>query len=223
MALLFWIFYVVLTIKTLAGVYYLVRCCTLFLRFDYDLLAVASWIFWFFSFFNTAFLCWMIWLFTYLQSVMCPPWPIWHDWPSVFSLITCWPHVTRRSASTNQSPSRRAGDQWEAGWWHVTSLAGTWHITFPLPVSSLRGMWRVSHGDTSSTSDNREAIRIQIRKQNTSTNLDLASITYILALSIFLQKEKWAQFPYFVVTHKTFNCCVWPSSGYDSIVLGSKC
>ena len=146
MALLFWIFYVVLTIKTLAGVY-LVRCCTLFLRFDYDLLAVASWIFWFFSFFNTAFLCWMIWLFTYLQSVMCPPWPIWHDWPSVFSLITCWPHVTRRSASTNQSPSRRAGDQWEAGWWHVTSLAGTWHITFPLPVSSLRGMWRVSHGD----------------------------------------------------------------------------
>ena len=178
MALLFWSFYVELTIKTLAGVY-LVRCKMLYIILApwlwFTRCCILDYFFLSFSFFYTAFLSWMIWLFTYLQSVMCPPWPIWHDWPSVFSLTTCWPHVTRRSASTNQSPSWRAGDQWEAGWWHATRLARTWHITFPLPVSSLRGMWRVRHGDTSSTSDNRKAI--QIRKQNT-TNLDLASITY---------------------------------------------
>ena len=195
------------------------------IRLDYDLLAVAvaSWIYFFpFWFSLLHYVSWL--LFTYLQSVMFPFWPFRHDWPSVFSLKTHWPHVTRRSASTNQSPDWRAGDQWEAGWWHVMRVAGTWHITFPLPVSGLRacGEWQ-GRRDTLSTSDN-ERRYWSGNKTPQILILHLNYSLFILALFCFRKgREDGVEFQYFVVAHKTFNCCVWPSSGYDSIVSGSKC
>ena len=143
MALLFWSFYVELTIKTLAGVYLV--GCTLFLRLDYDLLAVVSWII-FFCLFHFSILHFYLEWFDYLHiyKVSCVP-----PDPSDMTDPPCFlsQHVDLMSRAGQPQPiraragelvtnGRRAGDMWPGSRGRDTS-----HFLSQCPVSGACGEW----------------------------------------------------------------------------------
>ena len=183
----------------------------------YSLLHRILFFFVFFSFFYTAFLCFndlIIYIFT-----KCHVSPLTHlTWLTlrVFShnmLTSCHAPV-----SLNQSEPEL--ESWRPiGGGLVTCHQPRGEVTHHISSPSVQ-----SPGHVASESRGHHQHLITERRYRSGNKTPPILILPSLHIAIIhFQKEKWVQFPYFVVTHKTFNCCVWPSSGYDSIVSGSKC
>ena len=216
----------VLTIKTLAG---------LFILYDVNVVHYSSWLWFtrccccildlFFSF--LIFLYYIMYLDYYLHiyRVSCfPPDPSDMTDPPYFlsqhiDLMSRagQPRPIRARTGELATNGRRAGDMWWGSRGHDTS-----HFLSQCPVSGACGEWQ-GRRDTLSTSDNER----RYWSGNKTPQILILHLNYsllILALFCFRKgREDGVEFQYFVVAHKTFNCCVWPGSGYDSIVSGSKC
>ena len=191
------------------------------IHLDYEILAVAVascidfLIFWFF--FTALCILIIIYIFTecHVSPLTLPTWLTLR----VFShniLTSCHAPVSLDQSEPEPEIWRPMRGEL------VTCDEGRGDVTHHISSASLRSPGHVGrHGDTYQHLITKGDTDQETKHQQ---SWSCSSITHYWYLHYYAsEREDGGEFQYFVVTHKTFNCCVWPSSGYDSIVSGSKC